>query len=149
MNNFMMILAVSGIVSLSACKGADSHTTIDRAASTTPISEAKLGAVLVYADWCGSCKVLDPKIEAVKSSQSFKNTAFITLDYTDKNADAFFKMADQAGVTKAVQDHLGDTIKTGQLLLVDMDDQKVVGVIKKDMTNADIAAAILKATKDA
>ncbi len=149
MKNFIIVLAVSSILSLSACKGGESYTTADKAPSAAPISEAKLGAVLVYADWCGSCKILDPKIEAVKSAHDFKNTAFVTLDYTDKNSDAFFRSADKAGVTKAVQDYLGDKIKTGQLLLVDMDDQKVIGVIKKDMSNADIVATISKAAKGA
>lgn len=149
MRKLIFILALSGAISLPACKGAESRSTQETVTTASSIAEAKLGAVLIYADWCGSCKVLDPKIEAVKSSQSFMNTAFVTLDYTDKNADAFFRMADQAGVTKAVQDHLGNTIKTGQLLLVDMDDQKVVGVIKKDMSNADIAATIAKAAKGA
>ena len=104
----------------------------------------KTKAVLVYADWCGSCKVLDPKIEKVKSMGAIPGVEFVVLDYTAKDTAAFYAEAQAAGVEEAVRTHLDGAIKTGQLLLVDLDDQTVRGTVKKDMD----ASAILGKIKD-
>lgn len=102
----------------------------------------KTKAVLVYADWCGSCKVLDPKIEKVKSMGAIPGVEFVVLDYTAKDADAFYADAKAAGVEDAIRTHLNGTIKTGQLLLVDLDDQTVRGTVKKDMDTGAILGKI-------
>lgn len=146
---FKKIILATAPVLLIACSGADVPDTsaiTDTAAAATKTMEAmkdkvtdvaamtaKTKAVLVYADWCGSCKVLDPKIEKVKSMGAIPGVEFVVLDYTAKDADAFYASAKAAGVEAALRTHLEGTIKTGQLLLVDMDDQTVRGVVKKDM----------------
>ena len=106
----------------------------------------KTKAVLIYADWCGSCKVLDPKIKAVQSTlgggAALPGLEFITLDYTDKNAENFYAQAEAAGVGPAVKAYLDGTVKTGQLLLVDVDDQAVVGTVNKTLEPAQIMTAL-------
>lgn len=49
----------------------------------------------------------------------------------------------------ALRDELQGEVKTGQLFLVDLDDQKVVGVIKKDMSEADMITTIQEAAAGA
>ena len=92
---------------------------------------AKTTAVLIYADWCGSCKILDPKVKEARGLGDIAGLDFVVLDYTEKNVDDFYAQAEAAGVGKAVTQYLGGTIKTGQLVLVDMDDQKVIKKIDK------------------
>ena len=140
MKKFIMALASSALLIGAGCQSEAPSTSIPEA--VMPIKDANLAAVLIYADWCGSCKILDPKINNVKNTHSFKGTAFVTLDYTAKDDAAFFADAQTAGVAQAVRDHLGGTVKTGQLLLIDMDDKKVIGVVKKDMNEPAIAKAI-------
>lgn len=111
--------------------------------------EDRLAAVLIYADWCGSCKVLDPKIASVRDQHEFDGTQFIRLDYTARDDEAFFDAADEAGIGSAIRSHLGDKVKTGQLLLVDLDDGTVVGAIKKDMSETEIADTIDSAAAEA
>ncbi len=106
---------------------------------------ARLAAVLVYADWCGSCKVLDPKVKEAQAAELGDGISFITLDYTARDADAFFAAADNAGVGEAVRAELGDTVKTGVLLLVDVDDKRVVGKVLKTMSVEEIVAALTSA----
>lgn len=144
---------------LAACSGADApkieapamKDIASKAAEMAPDMAAmatKTKAVLIYADWCSSCKVLDPKIKAAQTALpggKMPGLEFITLDYTDKNADNFYAQAEAAGVMDAVKAHFDGTVKTGQLLLVDMDDQKVVGKVSKD----DAAAQIMSALKNA
>jgi len=158
---FKKIALLTAPILLMACSGADvpdasSVTDVTTAATEkmdamkdkamdTVAMTAKTKAVLVYADWCGSCKVLDPKIEKVKSMGKIPGVEFVVLDYTAKDADAFYADAKAAGVEAALRAHLDGTIKTGQLLLIDIDDQTVRGTVKKDMD----AGAILGKIKDA
>ncbi|MEM6627818.1 MAG: thioredoxin domain-containing protein [Pseudomonadota bacterium] len=112
------------------------------AATAQAVAEdASLAAVLVYADWCGSCQTLDPKVNAVKDA-GVDGVEFVTLDYTAKDAEAFYAAADEAGVDGAVRAWLGETVKTGQLLLVDLDDARVIGKVDKTMSEAEIAGAL-------
>jgi len=155
MKTFMITTVLAASVSLSACskveaptKAADVKVSVpDVKAPATNVMAAeamttKTKAVLVYADWCGSCKVLDPKIQKVKSMGGVPGVDFVTLDYTLKDADVFYAQADEAGVGKAVRDYLDGTIKTGVLLLVDLDDEKVIGKVTKTSEADEIVTAL-------
>jgi len=115
----------------------------ENAAPVKPAAmKAKTKAVLIYADWCGSCKVLDPKVKAVKAAHTLNGLEFVTLDYTSKDPAKFYAQAKAAGVEKAVRAYLDGTVKTGQLLLVDMDDKKVIGKVTKEKSRPEIVAAL-------
>ncbi len=150
MKKILLTLSIAALTIAGGCQKSAQETTEVRAIPTAEqMANAKLGAVLIYADWCGSCKVLDPKVEAVKTGQNFDDTFFLTLDYTDKNIEDFYEAAKAAGVSDPVRTFLDGKVKTGQLLLIDMDDQKVVEVVKKDMSEADIIKTIHQAESDA
>jgi len=112
---------------------------MDKATAAMPV---KTKAVLIYADWCGSCKVLDPAVKKVQSMGPVPGVEFVVLDYTAKDADDFYAQAEAAGVASAVQTHFDGTIKTGQMLLVDLDDEAVIGTITKDNAAPQILAKI-------
>lgn len=133
--------------SLTACSAADkpANTSTSESTNAAQAMATKAKAVLIYADWCGSCKVLDPKIKAAKALGDVPGLDFVTLDYTDKDDAAFYAQAKAAGVEDAVRAHLDGTIKTGLLLMVDMDDQAVLDVVNKTMD----AQQIMFAMKDA
>lgn len=102
----------------------------------------RLTAVLVYADWCASCQVLDPIVEAVKAGDAIDGVTMITLDYTDRDDGQFYEAADAAHVDEALESFMGERIKTGQLLLVDMDDERVVAKVTKDFSAEQITGAL-------
>jgi len=136
-------------VFLIACSGAEApnakssvETVTETVTSASEMAEVKTKAVLIYADWCGSCKVLDPKIEKVKSMGGVPGVDFVVLDYTNKDAETFYAQASEAGVEEAVRTYLEGTIKTGQLLLVDMDDQEIRGKVTKEFDSAAILESI-------
>jgi len=134
-------------LALGACSQAEAPASKTAAmskpvATTNDVMKTKTKAVLVYADWCGSCKVLDPKLQTAKTMAKIPGLDYVTLNYTLKDEGVFYAQANEAGVEKAVKDYLDGTIKTGVLLLVDMNDQTVVGKVTKTSEPAEIVTAM-------
>ena len=168
MKKIYPVLLTASAALLMACSGADTDTvdtapeiSTAKAAETAPkpaepssaiggsdyaASDVRTKAVLVYADWCGSCKILEPKLKMVRTALGEHNKMpgleFVTIDYTDKNKEDLFAQADAVGVGKAVRNYLGGTVSTGVLLLVDLDDERVVGTVTKDFGNLEIKSAL-------
>lgn len=151
---YLAPLFVAVSMGIAACSQASAPTAEPSAAAKAqtelPLKieaakDARLAAVLIYADWCGSCKKLDPKIKAAKARNDFAGTSFITLDYTDRDREAVFHAADVAGVGAPIRTFFADEMTTGLLLLVDLDDQTIVGDLRKELSDAEIEAAIVNA----
>ncbi|MEP3450871.1 MAG: thioredoxin family protein [Parasphingorhabdus sp.] len=149
MNMRMLAVSLAAITSLTACSGADDAvaTNDTNAEAMTEVAadeaaQVKTAAVLVYADWCGSCKALDPKVKEVQARGEMAGLEFVTLDYTNRDEADFYAQAKAAGVDEAVKAHLDGTIKTGHLLLVDLDDQKVLSTVTRTFEPDQIATAL-------
>lgn len=146
-----LVMALSmGVAACSQASAPKAEVTTATAKKELPMKieaaeDARLAAVLIYADWCGSCKKLDPKIKAAKARNDFAGTSFITLDYTDRDQEAVFLAADAAGVGAPIRAFFAEEMKTGLLLLVDLDDQTIVGDLRKELSDAEIEAAIVNA----
>jgi thiol-disulfide isomerase/thioredoxin len=136
-----LFLAASAAAFLVACGQAEVSAE-ERAAVTAPAEDTKILAVMSYADWCGSCKALDPKVKAVHASNQFTGVEFATIDYTSRDAHAFFADAETLGVAAAMRATFPDKIKTGRLYLIDLDTGAVISSIDKSMDEAAISAAI-------
>tara|TARA_R110001632_G_scaffold34398_2_gene87619 strand:- start:1033 stop:1467 length:435 start_codon:yes stop_codon:yes gene_type:complete len=128
------------LVPLAACtQSYDSTLQADvRVEENIPVA-----AVLVFAEWCPSCKVLDPKVEAARTMLEDDAASFVVLDYTDRDADAFFAQADAAGVGEPVRALFADGVKTGQLLLIDVENQSVIDTITRQASIEDIRERIV------
>ena len=106
--------------------------------------------VLFYADWCGSCKVLDPEIQKArgKSNLDHEPVLFVRLDLTD--ATQRYQaglMASSLGLGDFYEKNAG---ATGFMLLVDAETKEVISMLTKTMDAAaitsEVKAAIDKAT---
>lgn len=139
-----LFFAASAAALIAACGQAEVPAS-ERAAVTAPAEDIKVLAVMSYADWCGSCKALDPKVKAVQAANTFDGVEFATIDYTSRDADAFFADAETLGVAGAMRATFPDKVKTGRLYLVDLDSGEVVGTVDKSMDEAAITAAITEA----
>ena len=109
-----LFLAASAVALMAAC-GQAAVPASERAAVTAPAEDTKLLAVLSYADWCGSCKALDPKVKAVQAANTFDGVEFATIDYTSRSEEAFFTDAETLGVGDTLRATFSDKIKTGKL----------------------------------
>ena len=149
------LLFISSLaLALAACSGSTSDSAPESVQAaieqTVPLkSDTRLAAVLVYADWCGSCKVLDPKLTEAKAEGPIDGLQHFVLDYTARDDAAFFASADALGIGEPVRAKLADTIKTGILLLVDVDDGTIVGDLRKELSVAQIRSAMKSAAAGA
>ncbi len=111
--------------------------------------DTRIAAVLVHADWCSSCRILEPKIAEMQAAGPIDGVDFISLDYTARDEAAFFAAADAAGVGPAIRAQLADDVITGILLLVDVDDGAVVADLRKELSPAELRAEIETAAQAA
>jgi len=112
-------------------------------ASHAEEAKAEVVGLLFYADWCGSCKVLDPKLEAVKPDFADAPILFTRVDATDaftKHQSALF--ASRIGLSKIYEENASST---GFMLLIDADSGKVLDKLVKTQTEAQLRSSIQKA----
>ncbi len=143
-----LLITATALAFITACSGASSPSKSETAAVAiqAPAEDTRLLAVMSYADWCGSCKALDPKVQAVKAAGTFEGVEFFTIDYTKKNDEAFFADADTLGVGDTMRATFEDKIKTGKLYLINRDSGAVVSIVDKNMDEATIAEMIAEAS---
>ena len=109
--------------------------------------EPKVLAVVFAADWCGACKVLDPKFEAVKPSLDELPLEVVTLDFTDNGTrSASARTAAAHGVRDVFDANAG---RTGFILLVDADSQEVLGRILHTDSRAQMRQKVRRALAQA
>ena len=72
---------------------------------------------------------------------------FAVIDYTSRDADAFFADAETLGVAETMRATFPDKIKTGRLYLVNLDTGAVISTVDKSMDEAAITAAITAASE--
>jgi thiol-disulfide isomerase/thioredoxin len=86
--------------------------------------------VVFHADWCGSCKILGPKMmEAMEQLESKEALHIVKFDLTDDTTKA--KSADMAGENGLTDLYQKLTPKTGFAVLV-KDGQEAVRITKTD-----------------
>src|SRR3989338_7168874 len=103
-------------------------TTIAAIAAEVASKPAVIG-VLFYADQCGSCKILDPKIQAVKKEFTDKPILFTRVDLTDDYTKSQSQMlASMLGISEIYNENAP---KTGYMLLINAKDKKVLGKLTK------------------
>ena len=100
--------------------------------------EPKVVGLMFFADTCASCKVLDPKIQAVKGEFVAQPILFATFDHSNDATKA------QAAMLAAALG-VGDIYKaqekaSGFLILVDAKTKQPIAKLTRDMSEENIRA---------
>lgn len=101
--------------------------------ATNPTSaeqEISVIAMYMYADWCGACQAIKPKMEAAKQEFTGKPVLFAKMDMTnDFSAHQSKLLASRLGLLEIFNQNEG---KTGFVLLVDANTSEIIGKITTD-----------------
>ncbi len=122
-------IAVAAYIGMPLAQGDEAQT------AQTP----ELVGILFYADWCGSCKVLDPKLQAIQPDFHGQKVLFTRFDLTDDFTQ------DQSLLLASLltfQDIYLANQKTGFMLLVNVETGEVVDTLYKTQTEDELRAAI-------
>ncbi|MDJ0917996.1 MAG: thioredoxin domain-containing protein [Woeseiaceae bacterium] len=124
-------------------------TALPIAAISKEADKPEVLAVLFYADWCGSCKILDPEVTKARSEADLDRqpVVFVRLDLTDETTRyQAGLLASSLGLEEVYADYGSGT---GFMLLVDADSKAVLATLRKSMDAAVIADQILGSIKAA
>jgi len=102
-------------------------------------------AVMMYADWCGSCKSLDPKVSQArkKAELDTQDVLFVSLDLTNDTTKAQASMMAAAlGISDVYEANAG---KTGFMLLLDAETGEKVARLTNKLEAKEIASRIQEA----
>lgn len=95
--------------------------------------------VQVHADWCGSCKVLDPRVQAMGEQLDAADVLVVKLDYTNAaTTRTANRMASALGISEAVAANNG----TGKLLVIDGASKALTQVLTRGNNDRQILAAV-------
>ncbi|MEM9898676.1 MAG: hypothetical protein AAF742_04785 [Pseudomonadota bacterium] len=148
------VMGAGALCLVAACSDASGEATdqtfrasVAQAAVVDKVTpETTLAAVLVRADWCSSCKIIEPKLHVVRAGAPIKGVSHLTLDYTDRDEAGFLAAADEAGIGPAIRNEISENgVTTGIILLVDVAKQSVVGDLRKSHSIDDLAMAMEEA----
>ena len=99
-------------------------------------------AVVFYSDTCGSCKILEPKMEAAMQAVNMDKINVVKFDFSNKETIEATKMLAAENNVSATLNEYG--AKTGFVVLLDANGQEVAK-LKKDHTEQEIAGELTSA----
>ncbi len=100
----------------------------------------------MHAEWCGVCKLMNPKIPAVKAAFEGSNIEFIQFDFTNnETVAANNKRAAELNLTTALNEHRG---RTGFLAVINAKTQENIGQISGWLTAEQMIASIQQFTQE-
>jgi thiol-disulfide isomerase/thioredoxin len=105
-----------------------------------PQQKPQVVGLVFYADWCGTCRVLEPRIDEVKKDMTDKPVLITRVDLTDEATRAQSQLfANWVGLGDIYQEQAG---ATGFMLLIDPQEKKVVDRITAQHSEEQIRETI-------
>ncbi|WP_375548690.1 thioredoxin family protein [Oceanicaulis alexandrii] len=101
--------------------------------------EPRLVAALFRSNWCGPCKVLEPRYEAVMADYAAAPLERVRFDSSFGRRGVLARRAREEGVSQAYEATAGST---GFVLLIDRETGDVLARISMAYSDADIRGAL-------
>jgi len=140
-----LLFAATAAAFLAACSGGDQKPTTEVSTSEAVAEDTRIAAVLIHADWCSSCKIIEPKLATVKAKGEIKGLQHLAINYTDRDKDAFYANAEKLGLANPIRTHLDGGVKTGIILLIDTSSNEIVADLRKELTEEELHAKMIEA----
>ena len=112
------------------------------AVDITGNSSPQVFVAKVHADWCGSCRALEPIIVKLKDTFADDPVLFVTLDVTSKTT---ISQARLLAVVLGIEEQLKENNKTGLLLVWSSSENKLVEILTLKSTHEEMVNTIKKA----
>ncbi len=117
-----------------------SYTAAQEKKKTYGEGDPQVIGLLMYADWCKSCKVLEPKLNDVKREFEGEGIFFTRFDMTDDfTIEQSSLYASWVGLEDIFRDNEG---RTGYMLLIDPTSKKVLAKLVKTQSTDEIRNSI-------
>lgn len=110
------------------------------------VAAAEIKALVSYADWCGPCQILQPKLHGA-ASEFGDNITIQYLDFTDMSAENLYRQFTDAAPLQPA-DFLvdGEFLRTGFAYILDGDE--VVNEVFSTMSQEEITAILARACRE-
>lgn len=116
------------------------YTAAQQTKKTHGEGDPQVIGLLMYADWCRSCKVLEPKLNDVKREFEGKGIFFTRFDMTDDfTIEQSSLYASWVGLEDIFKDNEG---RTGYMLLIDPTSKKILAKLVKTQSTDEIRNSI-------
>lgn len=112
---------------------------VQDASADTRTDEPRLVAALFRSNWCGPCKVLEPRYEAVMAEYAEAPLERVRFDSSFGRRGVLARRAREEGVSAVYEATAG---ATGFVLLIDRDTGDVLAHISMAYSDADIRGAL-------
>jgi thiol-disulfide isomerase/thioredoxin len=103
---------------------------VDEKSKTPGVEQPHLIVARFHADWCGACKQLTPKFEALQRAAADQPVLFVTLDLT--SAQSRRQAGLLAGALELDKAWARSAMKTGQALIVCGRYKEVIATVPAD-----------------
>ncbi len=134
------LLALAALMFFIAPHTARAETQLKETVEAPQIIVAKF-----YADWCGSCKIMQPALETFLDATADEPVLYVHFDLTDETTrQKSAYLAHTLGLSEIYKDHAA---KTGYALLVDAQTRAVHGRLGKEMDKDAMLVALNEAQK--
>lgn len=100
-------------------------------------------AVMFHADWCPTCKIIEPRLHKIEREFAGQPILFTRFDLTDEfTIEQSARFAALLGLETYLEQSSG---RTGYMLLFDRQTKKLLGEVRVKMSDDEIRAAFTKA----
>ena len=90
----------------------------------------------MYADWCGKCKAMDPKLTNVKPEFEGEDILFMRFDMTnDFTIEQSAKLAQRLNLASLFEEHKGST---GYMVLINAETGVVLRTLTSDQSEEEL-----------
>ena len=135
------IIQLAGILSLLLSVNSLSAGTVQIAGEGAPSAVV----VKMHADWCPSCKALEPTLAELRAELKDEPVLFLTFDITDAaNTEQSRLLAKTLGIEGLMKKNN----KTGLVLVYDPKTMKTIHVFTKSDSMEDMKAGIMGMSND-